>query len=114
VPSTADPELHGEGRVPVGPRFIEKGTLDQPTHGLVSLGSLARVLQLTVITPGTQIGPYKIEGPLGAGGMGEVFRAVDAKFNRLVAIKFLSARLADAAASSERRKWPPRSITRTS
>jgi serine/threonine protein kinase len=53
---------------------------------------------VTVIRPGTQIGPYKIEGPLGAGGMGEVFRAVDTKFNRPVAIKFLSERLADIAA----------------
>jgi Tol biopolymer transport system component len=53
---------------------------------------------VTVITPGAQIGPYKIEGLLGAGGMGEVFRAVDARLNRPVAIKFLSSELADAAA----------------
>jgi serine/threonine protein kinase/Tol biopolymer transport system component len=51
---------------------------------------------VTVITSGTQIGPYKIERSLGTGGMSEVFRAVDTKFNRPVAIKFLSVRLADA------------------
>jgi serine/threonine protein kinase/Tol biopolymer transport system component len=51
-----------------------------------------------VITAGIQIGPYKIEGLLGAGGMGEVFRAVDTRLNRPVAIKFLSADLADATA----------------
>jgi serine/threonine protein kinase/Tol biopolymer transport system component len=50
-----------------------------------------------VIAPGTQIGPYKMESHVGSGGMGEVFRAVDTKFNRPVAIKFLSSRLADAA-----------------
>ncbi len=36
---------------------------------------------------GTQLGPYTIESPLGAGGMGEVFRARDTRLNRTVAIK---------------------------
>ena len=38
---------------------------------------------------GNLLGPYRIEGPLGAGGMGEVFRATDTRLNRLVAIKVL-------------------------
>jgi serine/threonine protein kinase len=40
-----------------------------------------------VITVGTQLGPYKIEGPLGEGGMGEVFRGVDTRLGRSVAVK---------------------------
>jgi eukaryotic-like serine/threonine-protein kinase len=48
--------------------------------------------------PGVQLGQYKIETEIGAGGMGTVFRAVDTKLQRLVAIKFLSDDLADAAA----------------
>ena len=40
---------------------------------------------------GTRLGPYEIVAPLGAGGMGEVYRAKDAKLNREVAIKVLPA-----------------------
>src|SRR5262245_27326651 len=38
---------------------------------------------------GSQLGPYKIEAPIGAGGMGEVFRAHDTRLRRTVAIKVL-------------------------
>ena len=41
------------------------------------------------LKPGTQVGPYEITAPLGAGGMGEVFRATDSKLKREVAIKAL-------------------------
>ncbi len=46
------------------------------------------------LTPGTRLGPYEIVGPLGAGGMGEVFRARDARLRRDVAIKALPAAFA--------------------
>ncbi len=43
---------------------------------------------------GTRLGPYQIVSPLGAGGMGEVYRAVDTRLDRTVAIKILPSELA--------------------
>ncbi len=47
------------------------------------------------ISPGTRLGPYEIVAPLGAGGMGEVWRARDTKLDREVALKFLPASFAE-------------------
>jgi eukaryotic-like serine/threonine-protein kinase len=53
------------------------------------------------LSPGTRIGPYEIVGAIGAGGMGEVYKARDPRLDRIVAIKVLPAdHLADGDSSS--------------
>src|SRR5258708_15017596 len=51
---------------------------------------------------GTRLGPYKIEAPIGAGGMGEVYRATDTRLNRDVAIKVLPSRLTAESSAKQR------------
>ncbi len=51
--------------------------------------SMDHTLSHAVLTPGLRVGPYEIVAPLGAGAMGEVYRACDTKLNREVALKVL-------------------------
>ncbi len=53
------------------------------------------------LTAGTKLGPYEIQAAIGAGGMGEVYRATDTRLGRTVAVKVLPAAL---AADPERRR----------
>src|SRR5262245_44149933 len=54
------------------------------------------------LTAGTRLGPYQIESALGAGGMGEVYKATDTRLNRLVALKVLPPHFADDADMKQR------------
>ena len=47
------------------------------------------------LPPGTKLGPYEIQCPVGAGGMGEVYRAKDTRLDRTIAIKILPTHLSD-------------------
>ncbi len=54
---------------------------------------------------GSQLGPYEIVAPLGAGGMGEVYKARDTKLNRKVAA-LVTPRASPATAPEVRAAWP--------
>jgi eukaryotic-like serine/threonine-protein kinase len=60
---------------------------------------------------GTKLGPYEILALLGAGGMGEVYRASDTRLHRTVAIKILSPHLSDNPGSQERFEREARAIS---
>src|SRR5262249_52441109 len=51
---------------------------------------------------GKMLGPYEVESPLGAGGMGEVYRARDSRLARTVAIKVLPSHLSENPEAQER------------
>ena len=63
------------------------------------------------ISTGTRLGPYEIVAPLGAGGMGEVYRARDTRLGREVAVKVLSGRLAASADARQRFEREARAIS---
>jgi serine/threonine protein kinase len=46
------------------------------------------------VRPGTRLGPYEVAAQIGAGGMGEVYRAIDHRLGRAVALKVLPAEMA--------------------
>jgi Tol biopolymer transport system component len=66
------------------------------------------------IASGTKLGPYEIVGPLGAGGMGEVYRAHDTRLDRDVAIKVLSGHFVSDPNLKERFEREARTISQLS
>ena len=66
------------------------------------------------LSPGTRLGPYEIVAPLGAGGMGEVYRARDTRLTREVAVKVLPQRLSASPEIRERFEREAQTISRLS
>ena len=63
------------------------------------------------LTSGTKLGPYEIQSQLGAGGMGEVYRARDTRLDRTVAVKVLAAHLSSSAELKQRMDREGRAIS---
>src|ERR1700680_1518168 len=63
------------------------------------------------LIPGTKFGPYEVHSLLGAGGMGEVYRALDTRLQRTVAIKVLPAHLSSNPELHERSAQEAKSIS---
>ncbi|HUP49103.1 MAG TPA: protein kinase [Thermoanaerobaculia bacterium] len=66
------------------------------------------------IAAGTRLGPYEILAPIGAGGMGEVYRGRDTRLDRAVAIKVLPSHLSSSPELRERFDREARAISRVS
>jgi serine/threonine protein kinase len=66
------------------------------------------------VTPGTRLGPYEILAPLGAGGMGEVYRARDTRLERTVAIKVLPQHLSSSPEVRQRFEREAKTISQLS
>jgi eukaryotic-like serine/threonine-protein kinase len=63
------------------------------------------------LTSGTKLGPYEILSPLGAGGMGEVYRARDTRLDRSVAVKILPSHLSEDPEAKQRFDREARTIS---
>ncbi len=63
------------------------------------------------LAPGTRLGPYEINAPIGAGGMGEVYRARDTRLDRTVAIKVLPAHVANHPEARQRFEREARAVS---
>ncbi len=63
------------------------------------------------LNSGTRLGPYEIAAPIGAGGMGEVYRARDTRLDRTVAIKVLPSHLSGNAQMRERFEREARAVS---
>lgn len=63
------------------------------------------------LASGTKLGPYEVLSPLGAGGMGEVYRARDTRLSRTVAIKILPTHLSDNPEAKQRFDREARAIS---
>jgi serine/threonine-protein kinase len=77
----AEPEIRREVESLLARQEVDLPTLD--LHAMSGMQS------------GTRLGPYQVEGRLGEGGMGEVFRAVDTRLGRAVAIKVVDQRFSE-------------------
>src|ERR1700691_4657509 len=63
------------------------------------------------LTTGTKLGPYEIQSLLGAGGMGEVYRALDTRLDRTVAVKVLASHLSSSPELKQRMDREGRAIS---
>ena len=77
----ADPELRREVEAMLAQDASGGKILDRPAEDLLTDSTLA------IVAAGSQLGPYRIEALLGAGGLGKVLQAVDTRLGRKVAIK---------------------------
>ncbi len=105
---TGDAELRNELESLLAQDLKERGPLDGPAwEGAASLLDSGKIRRLSA---GVQLGPYRIEKQIGAGGMGEVYRARDTRLGRDVALKVLPAEVAGDPARCQRFELEARAV----
>jgi len=89
----SDPELRPGVEALLAQGTSGEKVLDRPAWEQAEI--TLRVQPTAQMTAGDRLGPYRIEARVGAGGMGEVYRATDTRLNRLVAIKVSAAQFTE-------------------
>src|SRR5262245_43021489 len=90
--------------------WFESPTGDRPRRGEKPKGRAIMSRLPVPLEAGSRLGPYEILAPLGAGGMGEVYRARDSRLHREVAVKVLPASVADDPGRRSRFEREARSV----
>jgi serine/threonine protein kinase/Tol biopolymer transport system component len=97
-----DEYLSIEGKL--DPEFLERPAAEHVAPTSTAAGN-------TILSAATRLGPYEVQALIGAGGMGEVYRARDTRLNRTVAIKVIPRALASDSARRQRFEREARAIS---
>ncbi len=100
-----DPELRREVESLLAQDPAREGMLDRPAAALLEDSAVM------MLAAGARLGPYQIEARIGAGGMGEVYRARDTRLNRTVAIKILAKGAAETPKVRQRFEREARAVS---